>query len=104
MLFDFDLACKDAFEKLKEALTSAPLLSHFDPERQSQLETDAIDEVVAAVLSQKNKDVWHPIAFFSKLCSKQKKSIPSRIACSDGSGGAQGKAKSRAIHNMLDSY
>jgi hypothetical protein len=31
------------------------------------LETDALDEVVAGVLSQKGKhQLWHPIAYFSK--------------------------------------
>ena len=31
------------------------------------LETDALDEVVAGVLSQKGPDqLWHPIAYYSK--------------------------------------
>lgn len=65
--FDFDLNCHKAFKLLKNAMTSAPLLSHYNPERYSRLETDASDGVVAAVLSQKDEqDNWHPVAFFSK--------------------------------------
>ena len=64
--FNFDENCHAAFESLKSALTSTPILKHFDPDRQSQLETDASDGVVAAILSQKYDKYWHPVAFFSK--------------------------------------
>jgi len=65
--FKFDNSCYEAFQALKAALTSAPVLAHYDPEKESRLETDASDGVVAAVFSQKDKDEnWHPIAYFSK--------------------------------------
>ncbi|SNX83759.1 uncharacterized protein MEPE_02467 [Melanopsichium pennsylvanicum] len=44
-----------AFNRLKEAFTSAPILRHFSPTLYTVVETDASDAVVAAVLSQ-----WHP--------------------------------------------
>jgi len=65
--FDFDDACQSAFERLKSCLIEAPVLAHYDPTRQSRLETDASDGVVAGVLSQLGDDrFWHPVAFFSK--------------------------------------
>ena len=65
--FIFNQDCQDAFVELKKRLTSSPILGHYDPEHESMLETDASDEVVAGVLSQRGKDQqWHPIAYFSK--------------------------------------
>lgn len=65
--FVFDEKCQEAFEELKRRLVSAPLLAHYDPDKESMLETDASDGVVAAVLSQLHPDgEWHPVAYFSK--------------------------------------
>lgn len=65
--FVFDQACQEAFQELKNCLTLSPILGHYNPESESMLETDASDEVVAGILSQKGKDqLWHPIAYFSK--------------------------------------
>jgi len=65
--FDFDDKCKAAFKQLQDALTSAPVLVHYRPERESMLETDASDGTVAGVLSQKQPDgLWRPVAYFSK--------------------------------------
>ena len=66
VLYVFDEACQEAFQSLKDALTSAPLLQHYDPELECMLETDASDGVVAGVLSQKHGDFWLPVAYFSK--------------------------------------
>ena len=65
--FEWDGACQDAFDTLKAAFTSAPLLRHFDHERDSVVETDASDYVSAGVLSQPDdQGVMHPVAYFSK--------------------------------------
>ena len=65
--FVFDQACQEAFKELKRRLTTLPILGHYNPEAESMLETDASDEVVAGILSQKGEDqLWHPIAYFSK--------------------------------------
>ena len=56
-----------AFQTLKTAFTTAPILAHFDPDIETWLETDASDYVVAAVLSQKGVDgIIRPVAFMSK--------------------------------------
>jgi hypothetical protein len=64
--FNFDLSCQQAFIMLKEMLTSAPLLKHYDHTLPCMLETDASDGVVASVLSQKHGDDYLPVAYFSK--------------------------------------
>jgi len=48
---------------------SASVLIHYDPCQPTKLETDALDGVVAGVLSQLDVDgdgQWHPVAYFSK--------------------------------------
>ena len=65
--FVFDDNCTEAFEELKDRLTSSLILRHYDPDLESILETDASDGVVAGVLSQLHLDgEWYPVAFFSK--------------------------------------
>jgi hypothetical protein len=59
--------CQKAFEELKEAFTSAPILRHFDPDKPIVVETDASDFVSGGVLSQPDEEnVLHPVAYFSK--------------------------------------
>jgi len=62
----FDSSCQDAFNSLKKALTSAPILTHWIPNAQLIVETDALDYALAAILSIVNKDnEVHPVAFHS---------------------------------------
>jgi len=59
--------CQAAFERLKEAFTTAPILIHFDFDKEIVVETDASDIASAGILSQPGSDgLLHPIAFFSK--------------------------------------
>ncbi len=61
-----------AMDDLKKAFTTAPVLAHFDPDKETWLETDASDYVVAAILSQRGDDgLLHPVAFLSKKMSPQ---------------------------------
>jgi hypothetical protein len=56
-----------SFETLKQAFTTAPILRHFDYDREIIVETDASDYVSASVLSQYDDEgILHPVAFFSK--------------------------------------
>jgi hypothetical protein len=52
--FEWTSQVQDAFDRLKQAFTSAPVLISFNPEREIQVETDASDYAMGAVLSQKN--------------------------------------------------
>ncbi|KAK4695939.1 hypothetical protein P7C70_g8461, partial [Phenoliferia sp. Uapishka_3] len=59
----------EAFEGLKLAFTTAPILGHFVPGVQIVLETDSSDFATAAVISQKIDGLLHPLAFFSRKLS-----------------------------------
>ena len=55
------------FERLKKAFTTAPILIHFDFEKEIVVETEASDVGSAGILSQPGPEgLLHPIAFFSK--------------------------------------
>ncbi|MBW0495848.1 hypothetical protein O181_035563 [Austropuccinia psidii MF-1] len=53
------------FQILKEAFTTAPILSNFNPSLPTILETDASDYSLGAVLHQVNDSGKHPIEFDS---------------------------------------
>ena len=56
-----------AFEFLKTAFTTVPVLAHFDPDREILVETNTSDYVSAGVMSQHDDNgILHPVAFFSK--------------------------------------
>src|SRR6266566_2610671 len=58
---------ESAFQALKQAFTTAPILQHFDPEKSIIVETDASDYVSTGILSQNDEEgKLHPVAFFSK--------------------------------------
>ena len=60
--------CQSAFDSLKSAFTSAPILSHYIPGAPLIVETDASDYAVAAILSTVASDgEVHPIAFHSRM-------------------------------------
>ena len=52
-----------AFERLKQALTNAPVLVQPDPSKPYTIETDASDFAVGYSLLQENEGQMHPIAF-----------------------------------------
>jgi hypothetical protein len=56
-----------AFENLKKAFTSAPILAHIDLEKPFILEADASDFALGSTLSQpSNDEKLHPVAFHSR--------------------------------------
>jgi hypothetical protein len=65
--WDFNEQCLTAFETLKSAFVSAPVLSHWYPDAEMIVETDASDYAIAAILSifTDDKDL-HPVAFHSR--------------------------------------
>jgi len=69
-LWNFDDDCRIAFNTLKQAFTSAPILTYWVPDAQLVVETDASDYALAAILSIMTKDnEIHPIAFHSRIFS-----------------------------------
>ena len=68
--FEWSDKCEGAFQSLKLAFTTAPILIHFDPIKEVVLETDASDEVVAGVMSQYDAESrLKPVAYFSTKMS-----------------------------------
>jgi hypothetical protein len=55
-----------AFDECKASLSRATLLSHPDPSAPLALVTDASTSSMGAVLLQRVKNAWQPLAFFSK--------------------------------------
>ena len=56
-----------SFDTLKQALSSAPVLSTFDPSRRAVLTTDASSVAVAAILTQQDDEGrQHPVAYESR--------------------------------------
>jgi hypothetical protein len=65
--FEWTPKAQTAFNALKEAFTTAPIVTHFDPEKEITVETDASDYVSAGVLSQYDDNgTLRPVAYFSK--------------------------------------
>ena len=65
--WDWTNTCQAAFDELKGAFTTGPILTHFDETRPTKLETAASDFALGAVLSQLCEDErWHPVAFHSR--------------------------------------
>ena len=66
VLWDFSDDCRKSFEKLKEAFTTAPVLTHWITETPIMVETDASAYALAAVLSIHTPDGdYHLVAFHS---------------------------------------
>ena len=55
---------QDAFQQLKDAFTTAPILVLWDPTKPTKIEVDASGFATGGTLSQLQKDgLWHPVAF-----------------------------------------
>lgn len=68
--FRWSVDCKEAFESLKSALTSANVLAHIDPNLDTIVTTDASGVALGAVLSQIQIDSSErPVAFASRTLS-----------------------------------
>ena len=65
----------DAFEVLKKAFTTAPILRIPDDVNPFRLSTDASDFAIGSVLSQLDPEdkLWHPVAFYSKSLNAAKR-------------------------------
>ena len=75
--FYFNTVYRQAFNKLKKRLVSAPLLAYFNLERPLMLEIDALDGVITGVYSQKKTDrEQYPIAYYLKTIVDTKLNYP----------------------------
>jgi len=68
--WNFDNKCRKVFSTLKQAFTSAPILTHWVLNAQLVMETNASDYALAAILSIMTIDnEIHPVAFYSQTFS-----------------------------------
>ena len=64
--FKWETPEQHTFESIKKAFSTAPILQHFDSEKECVVETDTSDYISSAVLSQPDHEgVLHPVAFLS---------------------------------------
>ena len=67
-------ACQKAFEQLRDALTTSPVLAVADPNKSYVLHTDASDHAMGAILQQEDADGnRHPVAYASKTFTDTQK-------------------------------
>ena len=71
-LFKWDNECQVAFQKLKDAFTSASILKHFDQEKEILVETDPSHYVSAGILSQRNEGgILQPVAVMNRTVASE---------------------------------
>lgn len=64
--WNWGTAQQEAFQSLKDAFTSAPILVLWDPSRPTRIEVDASGFATGGTLSQIQEDgLWHPVAYRS---------------------------------------
>jgi len=57
---------QDAFDELKQKITSQPVLALSKREGKFRVEMDALGHAIGGVLSQEQEGKWKPIAFLSR--------------------------------------
>ena len=76
-LISWTTACQLSFDRLKEALTSAPVLQQVDPLKPFVIETDASDFAIGSCLLQEGDDKrLHPVAYESKKLNETQSRYP----------------------------
>jgi len=66
ILWKWDVEQQTTFESLINPITSEPVLALIRPNGQLRIEADTSDYAIGAILSQKQDNKWHPIAYLSK--------------------------------------
>lgn len=80
--FNWSTACEDAFQKLKQALTTEPLLVFPDFSKEFIVSTDASASAIAGVLSQRYDEGERPVAYYSRQTTKaEAKYSSSELEC-----------------------
>ena len=72
----WDQSCSDAFMKVIQCLTHAPVLAFADPTQPYVLHIDASLQGLGAVLNQEHNKGLRPVAFASRKLSKSEKNYP----------------------------
>ena len=67
---------QNAFQALKNALTTAPILRQFKRGLPTRMETDASNQAVAAVLEQQHDEDWYPVDYHSSALTQTQRNWP----------------------------
>jgi hypothetical protein len=71
------MAAQKSFEALKQAFSTAPMLLHANLRKPFQVETDASDFAINAILSKAdNTNIMHPMAYYSQKFTAAKINYP----------------------------
>ena len=71
--FEWTVECQVAFERLKEPLTSSPVLAYPQGDAPFILDTDASNHGIGAIFSQIQDGVERPIVYCSRTLSKSER-------------------------------
>ena len=79
----------DAFNNIKNELTSPPVLAWYNPAGETKLAADASAYGLGAVLLQKHEDKWKPVAYASRSMTEaetryaqiEKEALATTLAC-----------------------
>ena len=66
VMWTFDKPQREAIKKLKELITSSPVLKYYNPKLPTRISSDASQEGLGAVLEQDHDNEWHPVTFVSR--------------------------------------
>ena len=66
VMWTFDKPQREAIKKLKELITSSPVLKYYNPNLPTRISSDASQEGLGAVLEQDHDNEWHPVTFASR--------------------------------------
>jgi hypothetical protein len=70
--FEWTEACTKALDRIINTLTMAPILTHLNPEKPFELEVDASNYAMGAILFQRDdRGKPRPLRFHSKTLSKE---------------------------------
>ena len=64
--FDFDEACKAAFDEIKSRLVTAPIMVTLDWNKEFEIMCDASDYAMGAVLGQRTEKIFKAINYANK--------------------------------------
>jgi hypothetical protein len=71
--WDWNAECRDAFQHIKDRLTSTEVLTHYDPAKQLVMAVDASPVGLGAVISHMDGEEEKPIAFASRSLTAAEK-------------------------------
>ena len=71
--FEWGRDQEDSFNAIKGAMLAAPVLVHYDPEKDQEIRVDASGEGLGALLLQREKDGMHLVECASRSLSKEEK-------------------------------